>query len=61
MVVKLTKLTSGTHKFQAVFFDDKTNKKLKTVKFGARGYSDCHLFLVIHIVANYYIIIIDDN
>ena len=40
MVVKLAKLKSGEKKFQAVFFDDKTGKKTKTVRFGARGYSD---------------------
>jgi hypothetical protein len=40
MVVKLTKLKSGEKKFQAVFFDDKTGKKLKTVKFGSRPYED---------------------
>ena len=39
MPVKLTKLKSGVKKYQAVFFD-KEGKKLKTVKFGARGYSD---------------------
>jgi hypothetical protein len=39
MVVRLTKLKSGTHKFQAVFFD-KENKKVKTVRFGARGYEN---------------------
>lgn len=39
MPVKLTKLKSGEKKFSAVFFD-KEGKKLKTVKFGARGYSD---------------------
>ena len=42
MPVKLTKLKSGTHKFQAVFFD-KEGKKLKTVRFGARGYEDYRL------------------
>jgi len=42
MPVKLTKLKSGVKKYQAVFFD-KEGKKLKTVKFGARGYSDYHL------------------
>ena len=43
MPVKLTKLKSGEKKFQAVFFD-KEGKKLKTVRFGARGYEDfCHL------------------
>jgi hypothetical protein len=40
MPVKLTKLKSGEKKFQAVFFDDKTGKKLKTVKFGSRPYED---------------------
>ncbi|AGE51754.1 hypothetical protein PBCVCVM1_198R [Paramecium bursaria Chlorella virus CVM-1] len=40
MVVELTKLKSGEKKFQAVFFDDKTGKKIKTVRFGARGYED---------------------
>lgn len=40
MVVKLSKMSSGEKKFQAVFFDDKTGKKLKTVKFGQRGYED---------------------
>jgi hypothetical protein len=40
MPVKLTKLKSGDKKFQAVFFDDKTGKKLKTVKFGSRPYED---------------------
>ena len=39
MPVKLTKLTKGDKKFSAVFFD-KEGKKLKTVKFGAKGYSD---------------------
>jgi hypothetical protein len=42
MPIKLTKLTKGDKKFSAVFFD-KEGKKLKTVKFGARGYSDYHL------------------
>lgn len=42
MPVKLTKLKSGDKKFSAIFFD-KEGKKLKTVKFGARGYSDYHL------------------
>ena len=40
MPVKLTKLKSGEKKFQAVFFDDKTGKKLKTVRFGQLGASD---------------------
>ena len=40
MVVKLTKLKSGEKKFQAVFLDDKTGKKLKTVKFGSRPYEN---------------------
>jgi len=40
MVVKLTKMKSGEKKFQAVFFDDKTGKKLKTVRFGQFGASD---------------------
>jgi hypothetical protein len=40
MVVKLTKLKSGEKKFSAVFFDDKTGKKLKTVKFGSRPYEN---------------------
>jgi len=40
MVVKLTKLKSGEKKFQAVFFDDKTNKKLKTIRFGSRPYEN---------------------
>jgi hypothetical protein len=40
MPVQLTKLKSGEKKFQAVFFDDKTGKKLKTVKFGSRPYED---------------------
>lgn len=39
MPIKLTKLKSGTHKFQAVFFD-KEGKKIKTVRFGAKGYED---------------------
>lgn len=39
MVVKLTKLKSDK-KFQAVFFDDKTGKKLKTIRFGQFGASD---------------------
>jgi len=39
MVIKLTKLKSGEKKFSAVFFD-KEGKKLKTIRFGARGYSD---------------------
>ena len=43
MPVKLTKLTKGDKKFSAVFFDDKEGKKLKTVKFGAKGYEDYHL------------------
>lgn len=42
MPVKLTKLKSGVKKFSAVFFD-KEGKKIKTVRFGARGYSDYHL------------------
>lgn len=40
MVVHLYKLTSGPKKFKAVFFDDKTKKKKKSVSFGARGYED---------------------
>jgi len=40
MVVILKKLKSGPKKFEAVFFDDKTKKKIKTVRFGAKGYSD---------------------
>lgn len=40
MVVKLTKLKSGEKKFQAVFFDDKTGKKLKKIRFGQFGASD---------------------
>ena len=39
MPVKLTKLTKGDKKFSAVFFD-KEGKKLKTIRFGARGMSD---------------------
>ena len=39
MPVKLTKLTKGDKKFSAVFFD-KEGKKLKTVRFGAKGYED---------------------
>lgn len=55
MVVELTKLKSGEKKFQAVFFDDKTGKKIKTVRFGARGYEDS-FDPGIHIVTNDYII-----
>lgn len=40
MVVELTKLKSGPKKFKAVFFDDKTKKKVKTVYFGSRPYED---------------------
>jgi len=39
MPVQLTKLKSGDKKFSAIFFDKK-GKKLKTVRFGARGYED---------------------
>ena len=39
MPVKLTKLKSGDKKFHAVFFD-KEGKKLKTVRFGAKGYEN---------------------
>lgn len=40
MVVKLTKLKSGEKKFQAVFFNDRTGKKIKTIRFGQSGASD---------------------
>jgi hypothetical protein len=40
MVVHLYKLKSGPKKFKAVFIDDKTKKKVKSVSFGARGYED---------------------
>ncbi|AGE56258.1 hypothetical protein PBCVNEJV1_318R [Paramecium bursaria Chlorella virus NE-JV-1] len=40
MVVELTKLKSGPKKFKAVFLDDKTKKKIKSVSFGARGYEN---------------------
>ena len=40
MVVELRKLKSGEKKFEAKFIDDKTGKKLRTVRFGARGYED---------------------
>lgn len=55
MVVELTKQKSGPKKFKAVFFDDKTKKKVKTVYFGARGYEDS-FDPGIHIVTNDYII-----
>ena len=55
MPVKLTKLKSGEKKFQAVFFD-KEGKKLKTVRFGAKGYENYHLIQASHIVTNDYII-----
>ena len=40
MVVELTKQKSGPTKFTAVFLDDKTKKKVKTVYFGQFGASD---------------------
>jgi hypothetical protein len=40
MVVHLYKLKSGPKKFKAEFIDDKTKKKIKSVSFGARSYSD---------------------
>lgn len=40
MVVHLFKLKSGPKKFKAVFFDDKTKKKTKSVSFGFAGMSD---------------------
>jgi hypothetical protein len=58
MVVELTKQKSGPKKFKAVFLDDKTKKKVKTVyfgQFGARGYEDS-FDPGIHIVTNDYII-----
>jgi hypothetical protein len=39
MTVELTKLKSGPKKFEAKFFD-KEGKKVKTVRFGAKGYED---------------------
>jgi len=39
MKVKITKLKYDKKKYKAVFFD-KNNKKIKTTKFGATGYSD---------------------
>ncbi|AGE48362.1 hypothetical protein PBCVAN69C_132R [Paramecium bursaria Chlorella virus AN69C] len=39
MPVTLTKMKSGPKKFQAIFYN-KDGKKLKTVRFGARGYED---------------------
>ncbi|ABU43706.1 hypothetical protein FK949_gp059 [Paramecium bursaria Chlorella virus NYs1] len=39
MPVTLTKLKSGPKKFQAIFYD-KNRKKVKTIRFGARGYED---------------------
>ncbi|AGE58252.1 hypothetical protein PBCVNY2B_192R [Paramecium bursaria Chlorella virus NY2B] len=39
MPVKLSKLKSGPKKFQAVFFD-KNGKKIKTVRFGLKGFED---------------------
>jgi hypothetical protein len=40
MVVELRKLKSGEKKFEAKFIDDKTGKKLKTIRFGQFGASD---------------------
>jgi hypothetical protein len=40
MVVELRKLKSGDKKFEAKFIDDKTGKKLRTVRFGQFGASD---------------------
>jgi hypothetical protein len=39
MVVELRKLSKGPHKYSATFWNE-TGKKIKTVVFGARGYSD---------------------
>ncbi|AGE52406.1 hypothetical protein PBCVCvsA1_086R [Paramecium bursaria Chlorella virus CvsA1] len=39
MPVTLKKMKSGPKKFEAIFYD-KDGKKMKTVRFGARGYED---------------------
>ena len=39
MPVTLKKMKSGPKKFEAIFYD-KDGKKLKTVRFGAKGYED---------------------
>lgn len=39
MYVKIEKSTSKTKKLKAIFYD-KDKKKIKTIQFGAKGYSD---------------------